>query len=96
MINEKDVKKVAELARIKLTAAEEKDLARDLENIVGYIDKLKEVNVSGVSETSHVFHTNDFRADEPPKKIFNSSQLLDAAPEKERGFVKAKKILDKE
>lgn len=96
MINEKDIKKTAELARIKLDAKEEKDLTRDLENIVGYIGKLKEVNVSGVQEVAHVFHTNDFRKDEPPKKVFDPDPLVDAAPEKERGFVKVKKILDKE
>ena len=95
MITEKDVKKTAELARIKLEAREEKELAGELEAVLGCVGKLKEVNVEGVQETSHVFHHNDFRKDEPPKEIFNSAPLIDAAPEKERGFIRVKKILNK-
>lgn len=96
MITDKDIKKTAELAKIKLDSKEEKDLAGELESILGYIDKLKEVDVSGVQEASHVFHTNEFRKDAPPKESFDSAPLVEAAPEKERGFVKVKKILDKE
>ncbi|OGZ30247.1 MAG: hypothetical protein A3J00_01120 [Candidatus Niyogibacteria bacterium RIFCSPLOWO2_02_FULL_45_13] len=95
MIFPKDVKKTAELARIKLAAYEEKELAGELESILGYIEKLKEVEVSGIAEASHVFHHNDFRKDEEPKENFNSVPLLEAAPETERGFVKVKKVLDK-
>lgn len=96
MINEKDVKKMAELARIKLDAKEEKELSGELESILGYIEKLKEVNIDGVKETDNVFHINEFRKDEPLKEIVDSAPLIEAAPEKERGFVKVKKILDKE
>ncbi|MEK7566803.1 MAG: Asp-tRNA(Asn)/Glu-tRNA(Gln) amidotransferase subunit GatC [Patescibacteria group bacterium] len=95
MISSDDVKKMAKLARVELDAKEERDLARDLESVVGYIDKLKEVNISGIEDASHVFHVNDFREDLPPKEIFDFAPLLDLAPEKERGFIKVKKILDK-
>ncbi len=95
MISPGDVKKTAELARIKLDAKEEKELAGELESILGYIEKLKEVDVDGVKEESHVFHINNFRKDEPPKENFNPAPLIEAAPETERGFIKVKKILDK-
>ena len=93
MISPKDVKKTAELARIKLDAKEEKELAGELELILGYIEKLKEVEVSGIAEASNVFHHNDFRKDEPPKESFDPAPLLEAVPETERGFVKVRKIL---
>ena len=95
MIEPKDVKKMAELARIELEAKEEKKLAKDLESILGYVDKLKEVGVDGVAEESHISRVNDFRVDEKPKESFDPAPLLEAAPETERGFVKVKKILDK-
>lgn len=90
-----DIKKISELARIRLDSKEEKELAGELESILGYIDKLKETSVDGIEETSHVFHVNEFRKDEAPKEIFPSAPLVEAAPEKERGFIKVKKILDK-
>ncbi|MBI5787125.1 MAG: Asp-tRNA(Asn)/Glu-tRNA(Gln) amidotransferase subunit GatC [Candidatus Niyogibacteria bacterium] len=96
MIEPKDVKKMAGLARIELKPKEEKKLAKDLESILGYIDKLKEVGVDGVGRAEHVFALNDFRKDEPSKEAVAPMSLIESAPETERGFVKVKKVLDKE
>jgi len=95
MIEPKDVKKMAELARIELEAKEEKKLSKDLESILGYIDKLKEIKVSGLVEEGHISRVNDFRVDEKPKESFDPAPLVEAVPETERGFVKVKKVLDK-
>lgn len=94
MITKEDVKKMAVLARIKLDAKEEKELAGELESILGYIEKLKEINIEGIQETSHVFHSNSFRQDEPMTKYSDAANLIDAAPETERGFIKVKKIFN--
>jgi aspartyl-tRNA(Asn)/glutamyl-tRNA(Gln) amidotransferase subunit C len=60
-----DVKYVAHLARLALTPAEEKKLAAQLGNILGYIEKLKELDVSRVEPTAHaVPMVNVTRADE--------------------------------
>lgn len=96
MISPNDVKKAAELARIKLSTEEEKGLAGELESVLGYIEKLKEVDVGGVEKSGNVFHFNDFRKDGPPKENFDPKPLIDAAASTERGFIKVKKILDKE
>ena len=43
------------LARIALSPEEEKKLSAQLNNILGYIEKLKEVDVSNVEPTAHAF-----------------------------------------
>ena len=48
-----DVQKVAMLARIKLTDDEATELGPQLSGILGYIDKLAEVNTEGVPATAH-------------------------------------------
>ena len=48
-----DVKYVAHLARIALTPDEEKKLGAQLGNILGYIEKLKELDVTNVEPTAH-------------------------------------------
>ena len=50
-----DVKYVAHLARLALSPEEEQKLGAQLGNILGYIEKLKEVDVSGVEPTAHAF-----------------------------------------
>ena len=60
-----DVKYVAHLARLALTPEEEKKLGAQLGNILGYIEKLRELDVSAVEPTAHaVPMVNITRADE--------------------------------
>ena len=46
-----DVRKVAGLARLRLTPAEEAEYGAQLERILGYVTQLNEVDVSGVDLT---------------------------------------------
>ena len=52
-----DVKYVAHLARLNLSAAEQEKLSLQLGNILGYIEKLKEVDVSNVEPQLMHFHS---------------------------------------
>ncbi len=53
MITKENVKKIANLARIKVSEAEEEKLQKDLSSILEYIDTLSEVDVSDVRPTAH-------------------------------------------
>ena len=48
-----DVGYVAELARLELTDEEKAVFQRQLEGIVGYVEKISEVDVDGVEPTMH-------------------------------------------
>lgn len=48
MLSEKDVSRLAELARIALTPAERKSLLKDLEKILAHFEELKSVDTDGV------------------------------------------------
>jgi aspartyl-tRNA(Asn)/glutamyl-tRNA(Gln) amidotransferase subunit C len=48
-----DVKYVAHLARLQLSSDEEKKLSAQLGHILGYIEKLNELDVTGVEPTAH-------------------------------------------
>ena len=48
-----DIKYVAHLARLHLTPDEEKKLGAQLGGILGYIEKLKELDVTSVEPTAH-------------------------------------------
>jgi aspartyl-tRNA(Asn)/glutamyl-tRNA(Gln) amidotransferase subunit C len=60
-----DVAYVANLARIDLTVAEEELFGRQLEDIVGYVRKIGELDLAGIEPTSHpVAPVNVMRGDE--------------------------------
>lgn len=59
-----DVAYVARLARLELDDHEIKDFQAQLEDIVGYVRKIQELDVSGVEPTAHpVPVVNVFRED---------------------------------
>lgn len=96
MISREDIKKLAELARIHLTEKEEKNLEKDLQSILAYVEKLKEVDVSGVPEMTHAVDTkNVFREDEVGKDD-DDVLLTEQFPEEERSYLKVKGVFERD
>jgi aspartyl-tRNA(Asn)/glutamyl-tRNA(Gln) amidotransferase subunit C len=89
-----DVKYVAHLARLSLSPEEEQTIGKQLGNILGYIEKLNEVDVSGVEPTAHAFPlVNVTRADEVRPSITNDEALRNA-PAKANGLFIVPKIVE--
>ncbi|HVU26182.1 MAG TPA: Asp-tRNA(Asn)/Glu-tRNA(Gln) amidotransferase subunit GatC [Verrucomicrobiae bacterium] len=89
-----DVKYVAHLARISLTPDEEKKLSAQLGGILGYIEKLKELDVTGVEPTAHaVPMVNVTRADEIRESLSNEDALRNA-PKSANGLFIVPKIVE--
>jgi aspartyl-tRNA(Asn)/glutamyl-tRNA(Gln) amidotransferase subunit C len=89
-----DIKYVAHLARIALEPDEEKKLAAQLGNILGYIEKLRELDVTNVEPTAHaVPMINVTRADEIRESLSNSDALRNA-PASANGLFMVPKIVE--
>jgi aspartyl-tRNA(Asn)/glutamyl-tRNA(Gln) amidotransferase subunit C len=74
-----DVKYVAHLARIALTPDEEKKLGAQLGQILGYIEKLGELDVTQVEPTAHAVPlVNVTRADEIKPSLPHDEALRNA------------------
>lgn len=77
-----DVKHVAHLARIALTPDEEHQLGAQLDQVLGYIEKLKEVDISQVEPTAHaVPMVNVTRADVITPSLSQEDALRNAPSE---------------
>lgn len=93
MISKENVKHIAELARLGLTAEEITKYQKELSKILEYIDKLKEVDIEGIEPTSHPFLVkNVMRKDEQAGKR-QAAKLLKLAPKTYKGFLKVKSVL---
>ena len=74
-----DIKYVAHLARLHLTPDEEKKLGAQLDGILGYIEKLKELDVANVEPTAHAVPlVNVFRPDLVQPSLSNEEALRNA------------------
>ena len=60
-----DVEYVARLARLALTAEEVSEYQRQLDQVMGYVQQIRSIDVSGVEPTAHAIQVrNVFRKDE--------------------------------
>lgn len=92
LISKKDVEHVAKLARIELSEDEKEKFAKQLGNIIEYVDQLNEVDTEGVEPMAHPCTiTNVTRADRACYKN-TREELLANAPEEEDSFFKVPKI----
>lgn len=94
MVSHQDVKYVAKLARLKVGPEELDRFAGQLSGILEHIDKISELDLSGVEPTSHVIGlANVFREDEPRPSVGREEALANG-PEVERGAFRVPPILE--
>ena len=89
-----DVKYVAHLARLALTPGEETKLTSQLGDILGYIEKLKELDVTNIEPTAHaVPMVNVTRPDEIRPSLPHDDALRNA-PTRANGLFIVPKIVE--
>jgi aspartyl-tRNA(Asn)/glutamyl-tRNA(Gln) amidotransferase subunit C len=89
-----DVKAVAALARLELSEGEEERLTGELNRILEYMEKLKELDTEDVEPTSHVVPiTGAFRRDEVVP-FEQRERLAVSAPQLDQGYFRVPRIID--
>lgn len=94
-ITRDQVAHIAKLARLKLTDEETEKMTKELGAILTYVEKLGEVDTTGVEPTAQVTGLeNVFRKDEVGERLANPADLVAAAPEREGEYIKVKNVFD--
>ena len=93
-ITRQEVEHVANLARLRFKEVEMERFTHQLNAILAYIDKLNELDTSGVEPTYHVLDlVNVFREDEIQPSLPKEIALANA-PERADGFFKVPRIVE--
>ena len=97
-ITEKEVRYVAGLANLALSDAETAKLQADLDGILEHMDRLNEVDTTGVEPMSQVLFqaadTSTLRADLPVPPLGNADALANAA-QPGAGYFKVPKVIER-
>ncbi len=89
-----DIEYIAQLARLDIPAEKLPALRKDMENIVGYIAELGELDVSGVEPTAHAVPLANVWREDVVKPSFDRDKMLANAPSLYNGeMVKLPKVL---
>ena len=89
-----DIKYVAHLARIALTPEEEEKLGAQLGNILGYIEKLNQLDVTAVEPTAHAVPLVNVTRPDAVRPSITNEEALQNAPAKANGLFLVPKIVE--
>jgi aspartyl-tRNA(Asn)/glutamyl-tRNA(Gln) amidotransferase subunit C len=89
-----NVKYVAHLARLSLTPEEEQKFGAQLGNVLGYIEKLRQVDVSTVEPTAHATPLANVTRRDEIRPSLPTEEALRNAPAKANGLFLVPKIVE--
>jgi len=93
-ISKQEVEHVAKLARLELSEEEKDRLTDQLSNILTYVEKLNELDTTGVEPTAHVLDIKNVMRDDIATPSLPQDRALANAPEKAAGHYKVPKIIE--
>jgi aspartyl-tRNA(Asn)/glutamyl-tRNA(Gln) amidotransferase subunit C len=94
-VNDTLVDKLANLARLQFDNIEKSDIKNDLQRMIQFVEKLNELDTTGVSPLLHMSdNINSLREDEIKGSISREEGLKNAA-KKDSQFFKVPKVIKK-
>lgn len=92
-ISTSDIQHLASLSSLALADDEVDGLRQDLENIIGYIKQLGELDTAGVEPTYQVTGLENIWREDEVQPGISRDELLNLAPEKQNHQVKVPQVL---
>ena len=94
MISREEVEQVARLARLHLSDEELERMREQLDAILAYIDKLRELDVDGVEPTSHAVPMVNVMRDDEVASCLSQDAALANAPDRAGEFFRVPRIIE--
>ncbi|HEY9165129.1 MAG TPA: Asp-tRNA(Asn)/Glu-tRNA(Gln) amidotransferase subunit GatC [Candidatus Kryptonia bacterium] len=91
----KDVEHIAKLAKLSFTEDEKSKFTEQFNEILAFVEKLKELDTSNVEPLSHVIELQNVFREDAVKPSLTTDEALKNAPAKNDKFFKVPKVIDK-
>lgn len=90
-----DVEKIAALAKLRFSGDELERLKGDMNQILGYIDSLNELDLTDVEPLENINEIENVLRHDEEKPCITPEEALRNAPSKTGRFFKVPKVIDK-
>jgi aspartyl-tRNA(Asn)/glutamyl-tRNA(Gln) amidotransferase subunit C len=91
---DKEVQKIAGLAKLHLTSEEKRVFSRQLSRIIDYFNKLSTLELEGVKPLSHVADLRNVMRDDEQRRCLHTSEVLRNAPATYRNMFRVPKVIE--
>ena len=95
-ITDEMIDRMAHLARLTFAPQEKQELKRDLERMIEFVEKLKEVNTEGVEPLLYITGAENVMRDDEVGQTITKQEALLNAPLTDGNFFKVPKVIKKE
>ena len=93
IIDDETMENVCILAKLSLTEDEKEKAKEDMQKMLDYIDKLNELDTSGIEPMSHVFPVKNVFREDVVTNGDNSKEMLANAPKAKEGQYQVPKTI---
>lgn len=94
-VNEALVEKLAHLSRLTFSESEKKEIADDLQRMIGFVEKLNELDLKDVEPLMHMSNECNVLRDDIVKGSISREEALQNAPETDGTFFIVPKVIKK-
>lgn len=94
-VNDQLINNLAKLSHLSFTEQERKEIKADLQEMITFIEKLKEVNTEGVAPLLHMSANVNVLRDDVVEGSVSREEGLKNAPEADGTFFKVPKVIKK-
>jgi aspartyl-tRNA(Asn)/glutamyl-tRNA(Gln) amidotransferase subunit C len=92
-VTNNDVKKIAELARLEFTDKEIENYTSEMNQILGYVEKLNELDTENIEPLSHPIENNNVFRDDVMHQSTDRNEALKNAPDSTSEHFKVPKVI---
>ncbi len=92
-INDSTVEKLAHLARLQFNDSEKASIKKDLQNMIGFVEKLNELNLDGIAPLLFMSTEVNVLRDDEIKGSISREEALQNAPLHDGEFFKVPKVI---
>lgn len=92
-ITDKTVDELAHLARLQFEGEEKERIKKDLNRILGFMEKLNELDTEGVEPLIHLSEELNVLRNDEARQTITQQQALKNAPQHDSDYFKVPKVL---
>lgn len=88
------VRRIAHLARLEFSEAEEQEMVKSLSEILDWMEKLREVNTDGVEPLTHMSDRENALREDITELTLSHKDALENAPAKDSDYFRVPKFME--
>jgi aspartyl-tRNA(Asn)/glutamyl-tRNA(Gln) amidotransferase subunit C len=95
-IDSTTVDKIAHLARLEFANEAKEEMIKDMNNMLGFIDKLNELNTDNVAPLVYMSDEVNVLREDDVIQVITQQEALKNAPQHDSDYFKVPKVIEKE